>query len=317
MGRAWLTTSGFLSGRREQIPEFCLACHQTTDPSTRHHILDGESVSCKTQQRRLLYSQKRRRTKTTTIMTALATVAIAVFSVTEIGPQGSHAFSTDLSTTTRAKFYYLQQSEINGNNIGAVSSHRFSLSTLFAKVRRSGGGGGASKKSLNRKKKAQSNSRKGALLKSNKSQNSKKENTSPGLTSNSSPPPSAPSSPSGQRAPPWQVLSQKDAKKNIQREKKRREAIQEGRISPSVTSAQLFQEYGDDIDHDDDDFDAPMKVSSSFLNPADKALLGWKRFNPSTVSMRYVASVLDRQKLPRLGVPEVAFLGRYVIGFRL
>ena len=254
------------------------------------------------------YRHKRRRPLATSIL-AVATVAVL-----GISPHSSHAFFS-VATSTSLK---LQHSKIFGDDCIFYQSAGpcNSLSALFAKARRSGGAGGgsgATKKSLNRKKKAQSDSRKGALLKSKKSSkkgDGKSKKAAPAVsTAVSSAPSISPSSASsGQRAPPWQVLSQKDAKKNIQREKKRREAISKGEAATSVTSAQLFQ----DID-EEDDFETPMQVSTSFMNPAEKAFSGWKRFNPSTVSMRYVASVLDRQPLPRLGVPEIAFLGRYVV----
>lgn len=265
----------YLLGREANIPDVAM---QGTHQQNRH------------------YRHKRRR------HLATATLAAATVAVLGIGPQFSHAF-----TSTSLKN---QHSKIIGNDCKIFRPARPNLlSALFAKARRSGGGA-SNKKSLNRKKKAESNSRKGALLKSNKSRkgDGKSKKAAPAVSAAVSPAPSSPSASSGQRAPPWQVLSQKDAKKNIQREKKRREAISKGEAATSVTSAQLV--YDND---EDDDFEAPMQVSTSFMDPADKAFFGWKRFNPSTVSMRYVASVLDRQPLPRLGVPEIAFLGRYVL----
>lgn len=269
----------YLLGREANIPDVAMqGTHQ------QHHH----------------YHHKRRR------HLATATLAAATVAVLGIGPQFSHAFSSSATSTSLKN----QHSKIIGNDCKIFRPARPNLlSALFAKARRSGGGA-SNKKSLNRKKKAESNSRKGALLKSNKSKkgDGKSKKAAPAVSAAVSPAPSSPSASSGQRAPPWQVLSQKDAKKNIQREKKRREAISKGEAATSVTSAQLI--YDND---EDDDFEAPMQVSTSFMDPADKAFFGWKRFNPSTVSMRYVASVLDRQPLPRLGVPEIAFLGRYVV----
>ncbi len=57
-------------------------------------------------------------------------------------------------------------------------------------------------------------------------------------------------------------------------------------------------------------------VSIDFLSEADRSLLRWKPFNPSTVpkGMQYVGSYLGKQLPPRLGVPEIAFLGRSNVG---
>ena len=96
------------------------------------------------------------------------------------------------------------------------------------------------------------------------------------------------------RAPPWQVLSTKDAKKNVEREKVRRERIKLG------------------LEEEEEVAPQEVTVAKNFLNPVDRSFLSWKRFNPSTASsgMKFVAAVLGKQLPPRLGVPEVAFLGR-------
>ncbi|CAB9522684.1 GTP-binding protein EngB [Seminavis robusta] len=100
------------------------------------------------------------------------------------------------------------------------------------------------------------------------------------------------------RAPPWQVLSKKDAKKNVAVEKRRRERIQQG-LQPEEKEQQPQQ-----------------VVSKAFLSHVERSFLSWKRFNPSSASsgMKFVASVLDRQLPPRIGVPEIAFLGRSNVG---
>jgi hypothetical protein len=102
------------------------------------------------------------------------------------------------------------------------------------------------------------------------------------------------------RAPPWQVLSSKDAKKNVEKEKVRREKIKQGILDPSAEIK----------------LDEPVAISKAFLSTADQSFLGWKRFNPTTVpaGMRFVASVLDNNLPPCLGVPEIAFLGRSNVG---
>jgi GTP-binding protein len=103
--------------------------------------------------------------------------------------------------------------------------------------------------------------------------------------------------------PPWQVLSKTDASKNVVKEIRRRDAIKEG------TS-------GQEEDFDDDIYDEPTVLSKAFLSEPDKRLLNWKRFAPDRVpaGMRFVGGYLDRNLPPRLGVPEVAFLGRSNVG---
>jgi GTP-binding protein len=109
--------------------------------------------------------------------------------------------------------------------------------------------------------------------------------------------------PKKKSAPPWQVLSQTDAKKNVAKEVRRREAIKDG------TADQ--QEY-----LDDDIYEEPQVLSKAFLSATDKRLLNWKRFSPDRVPQgtRFVGAYLDRNLPLRLGVPEVAFLGRSNVG---
>jgi GTP-binding protein len=109
--------------------------------------------------------------------------------------------------------------------------------------------------------------------------------------------------PKKKSAPPWQVLSQTDAKKNVVKEIRRREAIKDG------TSED--QEY-----LDDDIYEEPTVLSKAFLSAPDKRLLNWKRFSPDRVPQgtRFVGAYLDRNLPLRLGVPEVAFLGRSNVG---
>lgn len=109
--------------------------------------------------------------------------------------------------------------------------------------------------------------------------------------------------PKKKSAPPWQVLSQTDAKKNVAKELRRRESIKDG------TAEQ--QEY-----LDDDIYEEPRVLSKAFLSETDKRLLNWKRFSPDRVPQgtRFVGAYLDRNLPLRLGVPEVAFLGRSNVG---
>lgn len=97
-------------------------------------------------------------------------------------------------------------------------------------------------------------------------------------------------------APPWQVVSKKDMAKNVQAEKKRRELAQQEGI----------HNVKEDVE---------LQVSRSFLSNEDKALLGWKRFSQSPQDeIDFIGAYLEKQLPPRLGAPEVAFLGRSNVG---
>jgi GTP-binding protein len=100
------------------------------------------------------------------------------------------------------------------------------------------------------------------------------------------------------RSPPWQVLSAKDAKQNVETEKIRRKLAREEGIHqiPMTTKEQT--------------------KSKALMSDANRMLLKWKRFNPTTApcGMSFIGSYLDKRLPPRLGVPEVAFLGRSNVG---
>jgi GTP-binding protein len=100
------------------------------------------------------------------------------------------------------------------------------------------------------------------------------------------------------RAPPWQVLSAKDIKLNVEKERKRRERAREG-LQPL-----------------EDDDEMEQSKSKTLLSDVNQALMKWKRFNPSSVpcGISFIGSYLDKRLPPRLGVPEVAFLGRSNVG---
>mmetsp|Transcript_12262 Transcript_12262/g.17448 ORF Transcript_12262/g.17448 Transcript_12262/m.17448 type:complete len:692 (+) Transcript_12262:60-2135(+) len=129
--------------------------------------------------------------------------------------------------------------------------------------------------------------------------------------------------------PPWQVMSQKNIKKNIQREIKRRDKIQKGEIPTHMT------QYDDDDDaitthnnHDDHESTSSTSTSSSshhhlLLTPTERSLLSWKSFHPEsllqkggggTTSLNFMGSYLDKRVPPSMGVPEIAFLGRSNVG---
>lgn len=100
------------------------------------------------------------------------------------------------------------------------------------------------------------------------------------------------------RAPPWQVLSAKHVQQNIEREKKRRDRARMG-LQPL-----------------EDDEIIEVSKSKVLMSDANQLLLKWKRFNPFTMpcGISFIGSYLDKRLPPRLGVPEVAFLGRSNVG---
>ena len=102
-------------------------------------------------------------------------------------------------------------------------------------------------------------------------------------------------------SPPWQVLSAKDQKKHSAAQKQRREIIGRGEEDPGLVSHK-----GLDVDLN----------NNRFLSDADRSLLAWKRFNPfdDVGGMTFVGSYLGKLRPPRLGVPEIAFLGRSNVG---
>ena len=107
-------------------------------------------------------------------------------------------------------------------------------------------------------------------------------------------------------APPWQVMGEKDMKKNIQSEKVRRERIRLGIDSPSDADKNASNKSQK----------ADISGANRLMSTADRAMLGWKRFNPQSApsDLTMVGAYLGRQLPPSLGVPEVAFLGRSNVG---
>jgi GTP-binding protein len=97
-------------------------------------------------------------------------------------------------------------------------------------------------------------------------------------------------------SPPWQVVSKKDRTKNVKAEKERRTLAQE----QGVHAMQDTQ---------------GMKLSKAFFSNEDKALLAWKRFKSSPADqVDFIGAYLNKQLPPRLGAPEIAFLGRSNVG---
>ena len=138
----------------------------------------------------------------------------------------------------------------------------------------------------------------------------KKKNKSPLSASNTSSQPRPKLSLLGETkkgGPPWQVMGERDMKKNVENEKVRRERINSGLVSPSEGSGK----------EDKQKLKADVTGSNRLLKPIDRAMLSWKRFNPAIVGssdLTMVGAYLDRNLPPSLGVPEVAFLGRSNVG---
>eukprot|EP00546_Thalassionema_frauenfeldii_P020683 CAMPEP_0178894504 /NCGR_PEP_ID=MMETSP0786-20121207/49_1 /TAXON_ID=186022 /ORGANISM="Thalassionema frauenfeldii, Strain CCMP 1798" /LENGTH=372 /DNA_ID=CAMNT_0020564593 /DNA_START=327 /DNA_END=1446 /DNA_ORIENTATION=+ len=93
-------------------------------------------------------------------------------------------------------------------------------------------------------------------------------------------------------------VEQKDAQKNAKKEKKRRELARQG------------------VKMEEDNSDSQHSLSKNLLSDVEQKLLKWKRFNPFTApsGMKLIGSYLDKRIPPRLGVPEIAFLGRSNVG---
>lgn len=106
--------------------------------------------------------------------------------------------------------------------------------------------------------------------------------------------------------PPWQVMTEKDMKENVEAEKLRRERIKLGLDSPSAGSNVIR----------DQKIKADVSGSNRLISANDRILLNWKRFNAQTApsELRMVGGYLDKQLPPSLGVPEIAFLGRSNVG---
>eukprot|EP00980_Cylindrotheca_fusiformis_P028936 scaffold22680_cov107-Cylindrotheca_fusiformis.AAC.5 len=98
-------------------------------------------------------------------------------------------------------------------------------------------------------------------------------------------------------SPPWQVVSKKDRAKIVKAEQERRQWAREEGI------------------HAERDTEG-VKLSKTFLSNEDKALLSWKRFKTTAQQYQvdFIGAYLNKQLPPRLGAPEIAFLGRSNVG---
>ena len=91
-------------------------------------------------------------------------------------------------------------------------------------------------------------------------------------------------------------MGKKDRIKNIKAEKQRRKLAREEGIH-NVPDTEGY------------------KLSTSFLSNEDKAILSWKRFKASPQDeVDFIGAYLDKQLPPKLGAPEIAFLGRSNVG---
>lgn len=107
-------------------------------------------------------------------------------------------------------------------------------------------------------------------------------------------------------APPWQVLGKTDMVKNVEAEIIRRDRIKQGIDSPSASNIIVDKEI----------FRADVSGANRLISTADRIMLKWKRFNPSSApsDLTLVGAYLEKRLPPSLGVPEVAFLGRSNVG---
>lgn len=108
--------------------------------------------------------------------------------------------------------------------------------------------------------------------------------------------------------PPWQVLHPTDRARHAAALKARREILAQGKPDPGLpyTSSSSFN----DNKHN------KLKRQIRFKSEADRKFLLWKRFSwkDPLSGMALIGSFLDKTLPPRLGVPEVAFLGRSNVG---
>ena len=91
--------------------------------------------------------------------------------------------------------------------------------------------------------------------------------------------------------PPWQIMSEKDTKKNIEEEKRRRASIREGSIPSSTEAA---------------DKTANASSSSHLLSLSDRRLLAWKRFSQregQSQKLEFSGAYLGTEGMESMGVP--------------
>ena len=92
-------------------------------------------------------------------------------------------------------------------------------------------------------------------------------------------------------------MNEKDAKKNVDSEKNRKERVQLGLESSSAPQGVMK---------------ANASLSNRLLSETDRAMISWKRFSPDTElsCLAFVRGYLGREKKNlSLGMLEIAFLG--------
>lgn len=161
--------------------------------------------------------------------------------------------------------------------------------------------GNKKNKSKTKKKKSNNSNASKGIKNTNKNDNKGKKGANNNPMASSGPRKSNQKS-SKKVAPPWQTISKKDMDQNVQAEKARRNIATE--TGEHLTSLQL------------EETKLSYQRSKSFLSPEDKALLAWKPFslNSNKQEVLFQGASLNRQMPPRLGTPEVAFLGRSNVG---
>jgi GTP-binding protein len=111
--------------------------------------------------------------------------------------------------------------------------------------------------------------------------------------------------------PPWQVLHPTDRARNAAALKARREILAQGLPDPGLPYTSPSSSCNDKNNNNN-----KLKRQIRFASEADRKFLLWKRFSwkDPLSGMALIGSFLDKTLPPRLGVPEVAFLGRSNVG---
>lgn len=102
---------------------------------------------------------------------------------------------------------------------------------------------------------------------------------------------------SPRKPPPWSIVRKQDMAKHAEAEKRRRKLAKEGLQTDEYENADV-------------------RISTTLLPSMDQALLSWKPFtySPGEDNVEFLGCFLEKRLPPRLGVPEVAFLGRSNVG---
>ena len=218
-----------------------------------------------------------------------------------------HSISISSNNVFNSRGQQLYTIPLPGNAHSKVSARVPSPLCMAKQTKRGppGAGGGKGKATSKKNNKGvQMNGNSNIQSKKKKGKDTK-QNTSPNASSSSSSSSNMNNTPKKSvHLPPWQVMSAKDIKKNIESEIQRRDAVRDGTLSSSVVTSSTA------------DTQADITASSSLLTNTDRQLLNFKRFDPKRDidSMTFKGAFLGTRTPPRLGVPEVAFLGRSNVG---